>query len=137
LKDRVADVSDFVDALVRVGSGGTALDPEVVTPAHGRVAPGRLHRRTEHPEKRCSPSWPRVGQNGAIADALVIFRGNRRRSTVASIFTKLHLPESQSDHRRVLAVLPFLDRGPSDIGERTTILARGVPQLNRTTFVSR
>jgi len=83
LKDRVADVSDFVDALVRVGSGGTALDPEVVTQLMGasRRAPPSP---PEHPGERGARPHGRGSSNGAIADALVISEGTVEKH-VASI----------------------------------------------------
>jgi DNA-binding NarL/FixJ family response regulator len=108
LKDRVADVKDFVDALVRVASGGTALDPEVVTQLLGSS------RRTDS----LSALSGREGEvlslmaegrtNAAIAGALVISEGAVEKH-VANIFAKLDLPVSPTDHRRVLAVLRFLE----------------------------
>jgi DNA-binding NarL/FixJ family response regulator len=108
LKDRVADVSDFVEALVRVASGGTALDPEVVTQMLG------ASRRTDSisvltaREREVLSLMAEGRSNGAIAEALVISDGAVEKH-VANIFTKFDLPVSQSDHRRVLAVLRFLD----------------------------
>jgi DNA-binding NarL/FixJ family response regulator len=108
LKDRVADVSDFVAALVRVASGGTALDPEVVTQLMGRSrrtdSLGTLSGR----EREVLSLMAEGRSNSAIATALVISEGAVEKH-VANIFTKLDLPPSQSDHRRVLAVLRFLD----------------------------
>jgi DNA-binding NarL/FixJ family response regulator len=107
LKDRVADVSDFVEALVRVASGGTALDPEVVTQMLGSS------RRTDSlssltPRERDVLSLMAEGRsNAAIASSLVISEGAVEKH-VANIFTKLDLRMSQADHRRVLAVLRFL-----------------------------
>jgi DNA-binding NarL/FixJ family response regulator len=108
LKDRVADVSDFVEALVRVASGGTALDPEVVTQLLG------ASRRTDSisalsaREREVLSLMAEGRSNAAIALALVVSEGAVEKH-VANIFTKLDLPVSQSDHRRVLAVLKFLD----------------------------
>jgi DNA-binding NarL/FixJ family response regulator len=108
LKDRVADVSDFVEALVRVASGGTALDPEVVTQLVGRS------RRTDSlsglsgREREVLSLMAEGRSNSAIATALVVSEGAVEKH-VANIFTKLDLPPSQSDHRRVLAVLRFLE----------------------------
>jgi DNA-binding NarL/FixJ family response regulator len=108
LKDRVADVSDFVEALVRVASGGTALDPEVVTQLLG------ASRRTDSisvlsgREKEVLSLMAEGRSNAAIAGALVISDGAVEKH-VTNIFTKLALPVSQSDHRRVLAVLRYLD----------------------------
>jgi DNA-binding NarL/FixJ family response regulator len=108
LKDRVADVSDFVEALVRVAGGGTALDPEVVTQLLG------ASRRTDSlsvlsgREREVLALMAEGRSNGAIAHALVVSEGAVEKH-VANIFTKFDLPVSQSDHRRVLAVLRFLE----------------------------
>ncbi len=108
LKDRVADTSDFVEALVRVASGGTALDPEVVTQLLG------ASRRTDSlsglsgREREVLSLMAEGRSNAAIATTLVISEGAVEKH-VANIFAKLDLPVSQSDHRRVLAVLRFLD----------------------------
>jgi DNA-binding NarL/FixJ family response regulator len=108
LKDRVADVSEFVEALVRVASGGTALDPEVITQLLG------ASRRTQSlsvltvREKEVLSLMAEGRSNAAIASALVISDGAVEKH-VANIFTKFDLPVSQADHRRVLAVLRFLD----------------------------
>jgi DNA-binding NarL/FixJ family response regulator len=107
LKDRVADVSDFVDALVRVASGGTALDPEVVTQLLG------ASRRTDSisvlstREREVLSLMAEGRSNAAIASELVVSEGAVEKH-VANIFTKFDLPVTQSDHRRVLAVLRFL-----------------------------
>ncbi|HWF22646.1 MAG TPA: response regulator transcription factor [Acidimicrobiales bacterium] len=108
LKDRVADVSDFVEALVRVANGGTALDPEVVTQLLG------ASRRTDSisvltgREREVLSLMAEGRSNAAIARELVISEGAVEKH-VANIFAKLDLPVSESDHRRVLAVLRFLD----------------------------
>ena len=108
LKDRVADVSDFVEALVRVANGGTALDPEVVTQLLG------ASRRTDSisvltgREREVLSLMAEGRSNAAVARELVISEGAVEKH-VANIFAKLDLPVSESDHRRVLAVLRFLD----------------------------
>src|ERR1700722_9439028 len=108
LKDRVADVSDFVEALERVAVGGTALDPEVVTQLLGAT------RRTDSlavltsREREVLSLMAEGRSNGAIANALVISEGAVEKH-VANIFAKLDLPVSEKDHRRVLAVLRFLE----------------------------
>jgi DNA-binding NarL/FixJ family response regulator len=108
LKDRVADVSDFVDALERVASGGTALDPEVVTQLLG------ASRRTDSisvlsaREREVLSLMAEGRSNAAIASELVVSEGAVEKH-VANIFTKFDLPVTQTDHRRVLAVLRFLD----------------------------
>jgi DNA-binding NarL/FixJ family response regulator len=108
LKDRVADVSDFVEALVRVASGGTALDPEVVTQLLGASRRTDSISRLSAREREVLSLMAEGRSNAAIATALVISEGAVEKH-VANIFAKLDLPVSQSDHRRVLAVLRFLD----------------------------
>jgi DNA-binding NarL/FixJ family response regulator len=108
LKDRVADVSDFVEALVRVASGGTALDPEVVTQLLGASRRTASISRLSSREREVLSLMAQGRSNTAIASDLVISEGAVEKH-VANIFTKLDLPVSQSDHRRVLAVLRFLD----------------------------
>jgi DNA-binding NarL/FixJ family response regulator len=107
LKDRVADVAEFADALARVAAGGTALDPEVVSQllGAGRHAHG-LAALT--PREREVLSLMAEGRsNAGIAAALVISAGVVEKH-VASIFAKLGLPPAEGDNRRVLAVLRFL-----------------------------
>jgi DNA-binding NarL/FixJ family response regulator len=107
LKDRVADVAEFADALARVAAGGTALDPEVVSQllSVGRHAHG-LAALT--PREREVLSLMAEGRsNAGIAATLVISAGVVEKH-VASIFGKLGLPPAEGDNRRVLAVLRFL-----------------------------
>jgi len=108
LKDRIADVGDFIDAVRRVGEGGTALDPEVVSHLLARS-------RRKTPLERLTPRETEVLQlmaegrsNGAIAAELVVSDGAIEKH-VSSIFAKLDLPPADTDHRRVLAVLRYLD----------------------------
>jgi DNA-binding NarL/FixJ family response regulator len=108
LKDRVADVGDFVEALVRVASGGTALDPEVVTQLMGASRRAGSISALSAREKEVLSLMAQGRSNAAIAGELVVSEGTVEKH-VASIFSKLDLPESQSDHRRVLAVLRFLE----------------------------
>jgi DNA-binding NarL/FixJ family response regulator len=108
LKDRVADVSDFVEALVRVASGGTALDPEVVTQLLGASRRADSLSGLSPREREVLALMAEGRSNAAIAATLVISEGAVEKH-VANIFTKLDLPVSQSDHRRVLAVLRFLE----------------------------
>jgi DNA-binding NarL/FixJ family response regulator len=107
LKDRVADVRDFVDAVRRVGTGGTALDPEVVAQLLARS-------RRRDPLERLTPREREVlglmaegRSNAAIAMSLVVSDGAVEKH-VRSIFSKLDLPPTELDHRRVLAVLHWL-----------------------------
>ena len=108
LKDRVADVHEFVDALRRVAAGGTALDSEVVTQLLARsrrVDPlGTLTTR----ERDVMRLMAEGRSNGAIAEALVVSVGAVEKH-VAIIFLKLDLSPDDQDHRRVLAVLQFLE----------------------------
>ena len=108
LKDRVADVSDFVEALVRVASGGTALDPEVVTQLMGASRRHDSLARLSTREREVLALMAEGRTNAAIATTLVVSEGAVEKH-VTSIFTKLNLPASQLDHRRVLAVLHYLD----------------------------
>ena len=107
LKDRVMDVGAFVEAVRRVGEGGTALDPEVVAHFVGRK--DRLAALT--PREREVLSLMAEGRsNASIAEALVLTVGAVEKH-VASILQKLGLPPSEETHRRVLAVLAYLDSG--------------------------
>ena len=107
LKDRVADVDEFVAALRRVGAGGAALDPEVVSQLllRGRRRP--LDALTPR-EQEVLKLMAEGRSNGAIAAALVVTDGAVEKH-VSSIFTKLGLQPTDTDHRRVLAVLSYLD----------------------------
>jgi DNA-binding NarL/FixJ family response regulator len=109
LKDRVMEVDDFVDAVRRVAAGGTALDPEVVAQLFARrTANGPLERLTPR-ETEVLGLMAEGRSNSAIAGQLVLTVGAVEKH-VASILTKLRLPPSDSDHRRVLAVLAYLRR---------------------------
>ncbi len=108
LKDRVADVSDFVEALERVAAGGTALDPEVVTQLMGATRRNDSISVLTPREREVLALMAEGRSNAAISGALIISEGAVEKH-VANIFTKLDLPVSQSDHRRVLAVLRFLE----------------------------
>ena len=107
LKDRVADIRDFMDALRRVARGGTALDPEVVAqlmvPRH---ADDRLHGLTPR-EREVLAAMAEGRTNMGISTLLSISEGATEKH-ISNIFGKLELPDSENDHRRVLAVLAFL-----------------------------
>ena len=107
LKDRVMDVDDFVEAVRRVGSGGTALDPEVVAQLLGRRRPGDPLESLSPRELEVLTLMAEGRSNAAIASKLVLTVGAVEKH-VASILTKLRLPPSSEDHRRVLAVLAYL-----------------------------
>jgi DNA-binding NarL/FixJ family response regulator len=107
LKDRIADVGTFTDAVLRVANGGSALDPEVVGLLLGR-------RRREDPLAALTPREREVlglmaegRSNSAMAEALVVSERAVEKH-VTAIFSKLNLPPAVEDHRRVLAVLAFL-----------------------------
>jgi DNA-binding NarL/FixJ family response regulator len=108
LKDRVADVTDFVEALVRVASGGTALDPEVVTQLMGASRRTDTLDRLSVREREVLALMAEGRTNSAIASTLVISEGAVEKH-VANIFSKLNLPATSNDHRRVLAVLKHLE----------------------------
>jgi DNA-binding NarL/FixJ family response regulator len=108
LKDRVAEVTDFVEALVRVASGGTALDPEVVTQLMGASRRTDTLDRLTAREREVLALMAEGRTNSAIAAALVVSEGAVEKH-VANIFSKLDLPATSSDHRRVLAVLKYLE----------------------------
>jgi DNA-binding NarL/FixJ family response regulator len=108
LKDRVSDLEDFAEAVARVGDGGSALDPEVVSQLMGRS-------RDDDPLEELTPREREVlalmaegRSNGAIAEQLVVTERAVEKH-VTSIFSKLGLTASNEDHRRVLAVLRFLE----------------------------
>nr|WP_202420913.1 response regulator transcription factor [Actinomadura rayongensis] len=107
LKDRVADVSTFLDALRRVAAGGTALDPEVVAQLLLRRGGGPLGRLTPR-EREVLELMAEGRSNAGIAAALVVSESAVAKH-INGIFTKLDLPHAEGDHRRVLAVLRFLD----------------------------
>ncbi len=105
LKDRVADVADFLDALDRVATGGSALDPEVVAQllARSHSPLGDLTPR----EREVLALMAEGRSNAAIAASLVV-GGGAVEKHINSIFTKLGLAQAERDHRRVLAVLTYL-----------------------------
>jgi DNA-binding NarL/FixJ family response regulator len=106
LKDRIMDVGDFVDAVRRVAGGGTALDPEVVAQLFAHRKSGPLARLTPR-ELEVLSAMAEGRSNAGIADTLVLSVGAVEKH-IANIFMKLRLPPSESDHRRVLAVLAYL-----------------------------
>jgi DNA-binding NarL/FixJ family response regulator len=108
LKDRVADVGEFVDALARIAAGGTALDPEVVSQLLVSSRRGTSLEASLTAREADVLSLMAEGRsNAGIADRLVITEGAVEKH-VANIFAKLRLPVSESDNRRVLAVLQYL-----------------------------
>jgi DNA-binding NarL/FixJ family response regulator len=107
LKDRVADIREFMDALRRVARGGTALDPEVVAQLMvPRRADDRLQSLTPR-EREVLAAMAEGRTNMGIATLLSISEGATEKH-IREIFGKLEGPESEDDHRRVLAVLTYL-----------------------------
>ena len=109
LKDRIMHVSEFVAAVRRVAEGGTALDPEVVAQLFSRARQdGPLERLTAR-EREVLALMAEGRSNAGIAEALVLTVGAVEKH-VQSIMGKLELLQSAGDHRRVLAVLAYLQR---------------------------
>jgi len=108
LKDRIADVGDFLAAVDRVGKGGTALDPEVVAQLLARARRKDPLERLSSREREVLGLMAEGRSNHAIAGQLVVSYGAVEKH-VSNIFTKLDLPPTEHDHRRVLAVLRWLD----------------------------
>jgi DNA-binding NarL/FixJ family response regulator len=110
LKERVGDVDAFVDAVDRVASGGTALDPEVVARMLGRRSHSPLEELTRR-EREVLAAMAEGKSNIGIAEALVVTEAAVEKH-VTSIFQKLGLAPALSDHRRVLAVLTYVRAAP-------------------------
>jgi DNA-binding NarL/FixJ family response regulator len=104
LKERVADTRDFVAAVERVAQGGTALDPEVVRQLVARRGP--LAELT--PRERAVLSLMAEGRSNAAIGSELVITESAVEKHVSRIFEKLDLSPSESDHRRVLAVLAYL-----------------------------
>jgi DNA-binding NarL/FixJ family response regulator len=110
LKDRIMEVDDFVDAVRRVAAGGTALDPEVVAQLFAGQRPSGAVAGLTAREREVLGLMAEGRSNSAIAQSLVLTVGAVEKH-VANIFMKLRLPPSDTDHRRVLAVLAYLREG--------------------------
>jgi DNA-binding NarL/FixJ family response regulator len=108
LKDRVADVGEFVEALGRVAAGGTALDPEVVSQLLAASRRGDALGDLTHRERGVLALMAEGRSNSAIAAILVVSERAVEKH-VSNIFSKLGLAPSDADHRRVLAVLRYLE----------------------------
>jgi DNA-binding NarL/FixJ family response regulator len=108
LKDRVADIREFTDAVVRVAGGGTALDPEVVAQLLGRSRRQDVLEGLTPREREVLGLMAEGRTNSAIARRLVVSDGAVEKH-VSNIFMKLGLAQSDGDHRRVLAVLTYLN----------------------------
>jgi DNA-binding NarL/FixJ family response regulator len=107
LKDRVGDVAEFMDALRRVARGGTALDPEVVAQLMSRTRADDPLASLTPREREVLAAMAEGRTNVGIARLLTITEGATEKH-ISNIFGKLQLPDTQDDHRRVLAVLAWL-----------------------------
>jgi DNA-binding NarL/FixJ family response regulator len=107
LKDRIMEVDEFVDAVRRVAAGGTALDPQVVAQLLAGRRSGPLDQLSPR-ELEVLALMAEGRSNTGIAEALVVTVGAVEKH-VARIFTKLDLPPTDTDNRRVLAVLAYLN----------------------------
>ncbi|NLT25045.1 MAG: response regulator transcription factor [Microbacteriaceae bacterium] len=113
LKDRVADVDEFLDSIEQVGAGGTVLDPEVVSQLLGRRRrDSRLDELTPR-EREVLELMAEGRSNGAIAKHMFISEGSVEKH-ISQVFQKLGLQHGASGNRRVLAVLAFLGVEPQD-----------------------
>jgi DNA-binding NarL/FixJ family response regulator len=108
LKDRVADVESFVEALHRVRAGGTALDPEVVSQIFARSRRAQPLAGLTPRERQVLTLMAEGRSNNGIAEALVVSEGAVEKH-ISGIFGKFELPAASTDHRRVLAVLKYLE----------------------------
>lgn len=107
LKDRVADVSDFLEAVDKVASGGTVLDPEVVSQIMVRSRRDTGIDQLSAREREVLALMAEGKSNSAIASALFLSAGAVEKH-ISSVFTKLGLSAGADDNRRILAVLKFL-----------------------------
>lgn len=108
LKERVADVGDFVDAVKRVAGGGTAIDPDVIAQLMARGRKNPLDSLTAR-ESEVLGLMAQGLSNTAIANSLVVSHGAVEKH-IGNIFSKLGLEASSEEHRRVRAVLTYLGR---------------------------
>jgi DNA-binding NarL/FixJ family response regulator len=108
LKDRVMNVSQFVDAVRQVAAGGTVMDPEVVSQLLVNRARDEPLRRLTPREREVLALMAEGRSNAAVSSALVISEKAVSKH-IANIFMKLDLPPSEDDNRRVMAVLAYLN----------------------------
>jgi DNA-binding NarL/FixJ family response regulator len=108
LKDRVADVGEFLDALTRVAGGATVLDPEAVSHIIGASRRSAALDTLTDRERQVLSLMAEGRSNTAIATAIHLSYASVEKH-VTGIFTKFGLPQSDTDHRRVLAVLRYLN----------------------------
>jgi DNA-binding NarL/FixJ family response regulator len=107
LKDRVADVREFMSAARRVAAGGTAIDPEVVSQLLGRRRRTDMLDELTPREREVLALMAEGHTNASIAERLVV-TGGAVEKHVRNVFMKLGLPQTDQQHRRVLAVLTYL-----------------------------
>jgi DNA-binding NarL/FixJ family response regulator len=108
LKERVGDVEAFLQSVARVAAGGSALDPEVVGRMLGRRRPGGLLDKLTPREREVLAAMAEGKSNRGIAETLVVTEAAVEKH-VTSIFQKLELGPTPTEHRRVLAVLKYLE----------------------------
>jgi DNA-binding NarL/FixJ family response regulator len=109
LKDRIMHVADFLEAVRRVADGGTALDPDVVAQLFSRRREDGPLTRLTNREREVLALMAEGRSNAGIAESLVLTVGAVEKH-IQSIMAKLDLPQSATDHRRVLAVLTYLQQ---------------------------
>ena len=107
LKDRVADIGEFLDAVRRVGTGGSAVDPQVVSQLLGKKRSRDLIEELTARERKVLGLMAEGRSNDAIASALNI-SPKTLEAHIGTVYSKLGLEPAASDHRRVLAVLNYL-----------------------------
>jgi DNA-binding NarL/FixJ family response regulator len=107
LKDRIGDVGEFLAAMRRVATGGTAIDPEVVSQLLARRRRGDVLDELTPREREVLALMAEGHTNSAIAERLVVTNGAVEKH-VGNVFMKLGLPQTEQQHRRVLAVLTYL-----------------------------
>ncbi|WP_424920808.1 LuxR C-terminal-related transcriptional regulator [Streptomyces sp. wa13] len=110
LKDRVFDADQFIDAVRRVAAGGTAMDPQVISQLLSRRSVDEPMGALTPREREVMELMAQGRSNVAIAAQMVVTERAVAKHT-SNIFSKLGLPVSDDDNRRVLAVLAYLDRG--------------------------
>ncbi|GAA2110767.1 response regulator transcription factor [Actinomadura alba] len=114
LKERVAEVHEFIDAVRRIAAGGTVIDPEVIGQLLGRRRSGDRMDALTPREREVLGLMAQGRSNGAIARDLVVTEGAVEKH-ISNIFLKLDLPPAEQNHRRVMAVLAYLGRAEGPV----------------------